>query len=421
MRSGFGKDESGAIAIIFALLLPVLIGAIALAVETGYWFMVQRQAQHAADVAAYTAALRMSRDEDEAAAREGAAGVAHGSGLPESTGEVAVNFLDDDRVEAVITDTRQRLFTRIFLDGSIALSARAVARISREELGVPVCMLALSPDADRAVWLDGAARITLPDCAVEARSTSPSGLYSGGASQLEAACINLVGGFEGNDPEATECDGVRTGASVRGVPDQLLEMPVVSNAASVPDEGGGRVGDETLSPQDIGHPSGVPMMRFQGGVTFQGDITMQSGVYIIDGGQLSTQGRTSIDASAGVAIYLMNGARLNFGNNTTADLRAMRDGPWADVIVFDSQDTASRQTHVLVGSRITGAIYTPRAIMEFGGGTGVDDGCFMMVADRFHFTGSAQITADCMASDFDLDVFGGNGAGDGDVVIELVE
>lgn len=422
MKPGFTKNEGGGIAIIFALMLPVLIGAIALAVETGYWFMVQRQAQHAADVAAYTAALRISRDDDLAAARAGATGVARASGLPEATGEVVVTLLDEHRVEVVVTDTRERLFSRIFLDGPIALQARAVARISREEEeGVPVCMLAMSPDADRAIDLQGSASVTLADCAVEARSTSSSALSLGGASRMEAACVNLAGGHVGNEPVTTECDEVRTGVPVRGVPRQLLDMPTVSNAGSVPDSGGGAIRDATLTPQDVGHPSGLPMMRFQGDVTFQRDIIMAAGVYIFDGGQISTQGRTSIDASAGVAIYLMNGARLNFGNNTTADIQAMRDGPWADVVIFDSQDAASRRTHVLVGSRITGVIYTPEATMEFSGGTGVDDGCFMLIMSRFYFTGSADITANCTDSNFDLDVFNGGAAGPGDAVIDLVE
>ncbi|MBK5926929.1 hypothetical protein [Rhodobaculum claviforme] len=99
----------------------------------------------------------------------------------------------------------------------------------------------------------------------------------------------------------------------------------------------------------------------------------------------------------------------------------MRDGPWQNVLVFDSQDTASVRTHVLVGSRVTGAIYTPRATIEFRGGSGVDDGCFMMVMARLYFTGSADITANCATSFFDLDTFGMGGGAAGPGTIELVE
>ncbi|MCC1482889.1 pilus assembly protein TadG-related protein [Roseibaca sp. Y0-43] len=423
MKVHFQNNEHGGIAIISALMLPVLIGAAALAVETGYWFMIQRNIQSAADMAAYSAALRLVQGDTETLAREGAVNVAYGNGLPRSTGQVEVAFLNTDYVEVVVTDTRNRFFTRIFLDQEIALSARAVARIrtNNAQRGVPVCMLSLSPDANRAVKLDGAAQITLQGCALEALSTSSSAFLSSGSSVLTAACVNLGGGAEGNPVILTECDQIGLNTSVRDIPRALLDMPDILDPHNVPAYGSGRVRNETLTPQDISHPSGLPMIRFRGGVRFQGNVVMQSGVYIFDGGQFTTQGATNIDASAGVVIYLMNGARLNFDNNTSANMRAMQYGPWANVLVFDSQDSDSRQTHVIVGARLIGAVYTPYALMEFGGGTGVDDGCFMLIADRFRFTGSANLTSDCISSNFDLDAFYTGDVSAGETLIDLVE
>ena len=410
----------------FALLLPVLIGGVALGAETGYWYMLQRQAQHAADMAAYSAVVRMVRENDAASARAGAIDVAHGSGVPAGTSAVVVTITGDTSAgaisaEVLITDTRERLFTRIFLDGPVDLRARAVAQVARDDRGVPVCMLSLASDADRAVWLDGAADVDLGHCAVEARSTSASAFFSGGSSHLRAGCVNLIGGAQGNPVTTILCDNVRTNSSVRDVPVQLVSLPEVSGATSVPAEANNRLNNASFTPQDIGHPSGVPVARFRNGLNMQGNVTLGRGLYIIDGGTLSTQGWSVIDASAGAAFYLINGARVAFANNTTADLQAMRDGPWKDILFFDTQDAASAQTHVLVTTRTTGAIYTPRATIEFRGGTGVDDGCFMMVMNRLYFTGSAKITANCAESHFDFDTFGLGGGAEGWNVIKLVQ
>lgn len=421
MKIDFIKNQEGGIAIIAALLLPVLIGAMGLAVETGYWFMVQRQVQNAADMAAYSAAVRKSQNASDAVATEGAIFAAYGSGVSRTTGNVNVAFLDENNIEVVIVDTRERLFTRIFFEDSVTMSARAVASIgqSGEEVGVPVCMLAMSPDSDGAIALSGSAKVDLTGCALEARSTSQRALVSSGASKLTAACVNLAGGFEGNAAVLTECADVVTNGSVRDLPQQLRDMPALKDAASVPTYGSTNVNNQTLMPQDVGHASGLPMLRFLGGVTFRNSVTMESGVYIIDGGQFRTSGRTTIDGSAGIVIYLMNGARLNFGNNTTANFQAMQNGPWANVLLFDSNDAASRQTHEFVGARLTGVIYTPQATMEFGGGTGVDDGCFILVGDKFTFTGSANVTSSCDVSAFGLDVYYGGGVGNS--AVRLVE
>ena len=50
-------STTGNVAIVFALLLPVLIGATGLGVETSYWYYRSLQLQSAADSAAYAAEL----------------------------------------------------------------------------------------------------------------------------------------------------------------------------------------------------------------------------------------------------------------------------------------------------------------------------------------------------------------------------
>ena len=54
----FRRDTFGGVAAIVAITSPVLIGAMGLGGEAGYWYLTQRKVQNAADVAAHAAALR---------------------------------------------------------------------------------------------------------------------------------------------------------------------------------------------------------------------------------------------------------------------------------------------------------------------------------------------------------------------------
>jgi Flp pilus assembly pilin Flp len=60
----FLRDERGAIAVIFGLLLPALLGFAALAIEVGYWYSEKDKLQIAADSAAYSALVAYSADKD---------------------------------------------------------------------------------------------------------------------------------------------------------------------------------------------------------------------------------------------------------------------------------------------------------------------------------------------------------------------
>jgi len=55
------RNEAGQIVVLFALLLPLFLGLGALAVDVGYWYVVKKEAQDAADAAALAAARDLGR------------------------------------------------------------------------------------------------------------------------------------------------------------------------------------------------------------------------------------------------------------------------------------------------------------------------------------------------------------------------
>lgn len=58
------RDRRGTVAVMFGLVAVPLIGASALGAEAGFWYVVKREAQNAADAAAYAGALRLAFPSD---------------------------------------------------------------------------------------------------------------------------------------------------------------------------------------------------------------------------------------------------------------------------------------------------------------------------------------------------------------------
>ncbi|HBT00685.1 MAG TPA: hypothetical protein DEB47_12670, partial [Citreicella sp.] len=65
--SGFAADSQGAVAILAALTMPVLVLGMGLGAEAGYQYMVQRNLQHAADLAAHAGGTRLRAGDSKAA------------------------------------------------------------------------------------------------------------------------------------------------------------------------------------------------------------------------------------------------------------------------------------------------------------------------------------------------------------------
>ncbi|MBJ7501246.1 MAG: hypothetical protein JHC57_15935, partial [Sphingopyxis sp.] len=88
-RTNLARDSRGATAAIFAIAMPVLVGMGALAVDVGLWTVQKREAQGAADQAAFSAAIAAQADGDDAAHLEGRA-IAASMGFVDGQDDVTV-------------------------------------------------------------------------------------------------------------------------------------------------------------------------------------------------------------------------------------------------------------------------------------------------------------------------------------------
>jgi Flp pilus assembly protein TadG len=149
------RNQSGAVAIVAALAFPVLAGGMGLGAEVGYWYLKERKLQHAADVAAQAAGVRLNRGDPKPKLDAAAINVAKHSGFKADRGTITVNWPplsgpgagDKTQVEVVLTETVPRAFSTLFIDSDVKLRGRAVAKVNGEK----ICSLALNPTAGAAL------------------------------------------------------------------------------------------------------------------------------------------------------------------------------------------------------------------------------------------------------------------------------
>ena len=429
----FAQGQDGAVIVIFALALPVILAGLALAMETGLWFVTQRKLQHAADSATFSAAVALASGDDEAAVTDTARRVALASGLRADSGTVRVAFPEDDQVEVVLTDSRPYMILRALdvvtdgpdrFGGGITLSARAVASITAEEdERLPVCLHVLERRNDQAMEVDGNARLDFGGCTIEVASTDEDALDIGGNARVTAACVTVAGGIDGaRRITSTVCPEPRPNTVPAPLAVELVLLEPPENPRSVPNR---RLQSDEFDIETTydDHPSGVPMRRFQGGLTLRNNrsYTFGPGLYIIDGGRFRAGNGTELNATDGTAFYLMNGAYVDFDNGAIVRLVGMDGGPWHNVVLFDSNDDDSEETHDLVTAQLDGIVYMPRAEINLSGGSGVGTGCFLIAVGEFRMTGNANITAECDLSNVDLPGYTGNDPDGTSIDIRLIE
>src|SRR5262249_5722855 len=134
LLSKFGRDRSGGTALIFGLVLPVLLGMVAAAVEFGLLVHRRDQLQNAADLGAIAAARELSL---AALRTDGTAVLARSIVLASLSATAGVSIdtkVDGTSVEVTVSDTVQHHFGAILGASSSHVEVKAVARIASTRL-----------------------------------------------------------------------------------------------------------------------------------------------------------------------------------------------------------------------------------------------------------------------------------------------
>ncbi|QIZ79194.1 hypothetical protein HFZ77_01255 [Thalassovita gelatinovora] len=401
-----------------AILSPLVMGGLGLGVETGHWYQKQRQLQHISDLASNSAAVRLRAGDDDNALYTTALTIASGSGFEQQIGNIEVHSPpisgeytgNSSAVEVILTETRPRWFSAIFMQGDVNLTARSVSLIDG---GNPACILALSETASGAITVTGSTNVNLTNCVVTSNSTSSDAFsMHNSASHMTTDCVHTVGGATyTSNLTLNDCSAPKTMQAKTRDPYADRTEPVSWGSCS-----SGRIGRpnrSTTVSATTTHPNGMQSKRFCDGLTLKGNVTFEPGLYIIDGGTFSVNSQSVIsNQSGGVTFFLTNGADVKFNGGSTIEMDAPTSGPTSGMLFWESKYSSSSghsgcgggssgsvgTSHKFNGGSsvsLQGAIYLPVSEVTFNGNSNAQNGCTQVIADTIKFSGNSDLSVTC--------------------------
>ncbi|MDA8707985.1 pilus assembly protein TadG-related protein [Hellea sp.] len=439
------QDEVGSTAMIYAIILPVLIGMGALAIDVGHFEQRNARIQSAADLAALAAALEYQATNDRDKARLAGKGDAYENGYIAQGGSIEVEspittgpFAGSEGAVVRITQKQDRYLSSIFPNQKDVVHVVEATVVAAEAgAGSPACVLSLNETATRALELRGNTRLNFGGCGAHSNSTANGAIDFNGNSSITAECISTRGTVTGAERAANlQCDAPKENSAAVADPyaDVMVNQALVSSLpcqdppSSNGNGGGGGNGKKKNNnnnssnddPFSIGPSVPGGPVRFCGGrVSINETLTLAPGTYYFDDADLRFTGQGGLDASPpdGVTLVFLNGGELDNINGGEISIRAQSTGPFAGIAVFRDPDSSSSNERIRINGnqdlQIDGALYFPNGDLEFSGGADATSGCTQIIADTVIFTGNSELTlTDCEPlGTRDIDGPGSTGSG----------
>ncbi len=373
---------------IFALALPIVVGAGALGVETSFEYITQTRLQVAADAAAYAGALDNRAGLTPSEISANAASVANSNGWSSSTGTIQVNTpptsganQNATAVEVKLSQNVPRFFTAVFDSNALVVHARAVA-IYRTASNA--CILALDKTASQSVNLQGNTNVNLVGCDVMSNSIANDAVHIWGSARLSSDCVMSAGGVSINGGlTLTGCPSAITQAPRAHDPFSGLPTPSPGPSRNVPNGKG---------------PYNLQPGNYASGMDLKNDATLAPGVYYVSGGDFKVGSNVNVTGS-GVTIFLQSGSSVVMTGTSTVNLSAPTSGTYSGILFFGDR-TAAGGSNTFNGnssSKLTGDLYFPTESVSYLGNFSGINGCTQIVADTVQWTGSTTIAVDCSA------------------------
>lgn len=333
------QDGRGSLSMILALALPAITGAALAAVDIGSLHSMRGKLQSISDQTALMAARELQVAGQELGTVERAAIAFATAALKAQGTDAGAQITATARPDRTGIDIRIDLDAKstlvgYFKPGSSTLSAQSGAKLTGGG-SAAVCVLALEPNADRALWLQSQSRITANGCAIYSNSRGRAGLQAETAAEVTAARICSAGGMLGaggsfKPMPVTDCPPVKDPLAARAAPATsgcpFLSFPRFITGANT------RV---TLNPG-----------QYCGGIiaTRGAQVELRPGVYVMKNGPLLVdEGATLTGVNAGF-VFTGDSSFFYFGDDTTISLSAPKSGDMAGLLFFQAASRRAAKT-----------------------------------------------------------------------------
>jgi len=403
----FVHNDSGNIALMFALMLPILFGIVGLGVDAGQWFKERSELQTIVDAAVIAAALENASGANSTQITSGATLEATRNGFDATTdtltyvGTPTTGSYAGDTSYIEVTATRQLngLLSQVFFVSNFTTTARAVASSGGGTSNA--CMLSLNTTAQKAIEISGNASISASGCIIASNSSHSSSIEITGSAAVTADSLSTVGDYLTKGASTlTTTTSPQTGASAISDPYSSVAVPAYSGC----DQSEYKVNPSsnvTITPSS----STTPYVFCQG-LDIKGTMSLDPGIFVIDGGTFNLNAGavlTGTDVTliltsstgSGYAKYTMNGS-------ASVNLTAPSTGTYAGILMYGDRD-GPNQVNTLNGNSsatFNGALYFPSSELDFeGNSSGGGSSCTQLIADTIKVTGGTGITTSgCVAA-----------------------
>jgi Flp pilus assembly protein TadG len=338
--SGFARNQSGSVAIMFALVFSTLIAAAAVVVDYSYAAWRQQGLQRASDTAAMAAAKLEAND---ATAVKAEAERLFSANV-DTAGITPVVSIGNDTVTVEATYSQPTFMTQVIGHSTINVSARAVAR---RAVAKP-CVITLDPTAINSLKLNSEGKLDA-NCKVQVNSNHAEAVYVSSSSILKSQSTCVVGGWTGSGtftPNPTKCAAMA---------DPLVSLPAPPEAT-----GPCTKTNYSLGAQTVTLNPGV----YCDGLTMDGTTaTLNPGIYVIRNGLFKLSSGAKVTGSGVLLFFIGTGARMEMVSSTSLDLKPPTSGTYANIVIFQDRNTSTDFFHLNSKSdtRLEGTIYLPNS------------------------------------------------------------
>jgi Flp pilus assembly protein TadG len=378
------RDRRGAIAPLVALTLPALVGAMALTVDVGFFYVEQQRLQVAADTAAIDAALLLptspSASQLQSAAQQG---------VTDAVGNAMIGKITKTTVSATTSSATVTLVSQsngFFAQALKMLAPTLTATATAGLRPASSCVLALSPSLVNAIYVHDMGSITASGCGIFSDSSASSAIYlnSGTISGNSVGAVGKVLLSNSGSNTLSPKPAV-SGATAKADPYAGLTAPTPGSCSTFNLSTGFPNGTNFGAWQSVPYHFTQSTNVFCGNTTIGGNgssDTFAPGIYYVVNGSLTFY-NANVTSAAGVTFVLTGTSPGGFfwTNNSGGTLTAPTSGATAGILVWQTCGSGG----VSPGSQLEGDVLA-------GGSTLQASGALYMPCGALTLSGRAQLT-----------------------------
>jgi Flp pilus assembly protein TadG len=387
----FRSDQRGNVVLTAGILLPVVVGAVGAAVTYSSGNATRNSMQVSLDSAVLAGAIMMDSNPSDAIDAAQKAFQSNVNNFAKTTASnIAASFKIDG---AVISGQASGIASNPFggLIGGKTYSVNATAAATKQT--IPVCVLGLNGLDNGSFDVNGKPDVNI-GCAVQANSSSRSGMTQEGKAEVKAKKFGVTGGHKTNNYSPPPSDG----SPKVDDPYALLPFPYTDDC-----NGKGKKGDNikdstTLSPG-----------TYCGGIHVYGDgtkVTLEPGIYVMKDGPFWIDGNATITGDRVMIAFTGKGSTLQIWGDSVVNLTSPVSGLYTNMQFFqDRNDDSTRGLWASVGGssganqgsaklQFDGVAYFPTEnFWVFGNSVmNANSPSMAIVADKIWVQGSATFT-----------------------------